>query len=111
MVLDFRNSRRIEARKMRQKMNSRSLPSHGLVSHTHQLSNVDVDAESGYRLLVFVLILGLGVVARSYVDGPTIPDATRTTNASHGLGVSPTVVGTSKGGSQTFKRRGHMQLR
>ena len=79
MVLDFRNSRRIEARKMRQKMNSRSLPSHGLVSHTHQLSNVDVDAESGYRLLV--------------------------------LGVSPTVVGTSKGGSQTFKRRGHMQLR
>ena len=56
---------------MRQKMSLRSLTSHGSVSHIHQLSSVDVDAEAGSRLLVF--LLELGVVACSYVDEFTNP--------------------------------------
>ena len=32
-----------------------------------------------------LLVLGLGVVARSYVDGPTSPDTSRTSHMSHGL--------------------------
>jgi hypothetical protein len=37
------------------------------------------------RLLVLVPVHVLGVVAPSYVDGPTSPDTSRTSHKSHGL--------------------------